>query len=134
MNDSNGLVSGVWLLKGLGSEPAVMAAVDGNLWITTDSGVVLDARIGSLEVSFPKIQFDGGCVIEHAGTKVRVSFVRPNGAANLSASALARMDTVLGAVGLIGAGSKFNDVRVGRKLGKAWKAVFESAGPSSATG
>lgn len=79
-------------------------------------------------ISFPRHQFDGGCVITSGAEKVRVSFLRPNGAADVPASLLARADGVFAGVGLLGAAGKFLDVRAGRKLGKAWKEVLHRRG------
>lgn len=124
MSGDTGLVSGIWVLKGLGNEPAVMAAVDGHVWIHTESTLLLDAPISTLTVKFPKIQFDGGCTIESGEQKIRVSFTRPNGAASVSPITFGNLDAIMAAGDIRGAVQKFSDVREGRALGKRWKSVL----------
>lgn len=124
MSGNEPMVSGVWVLRGLGNTPAVMAAANGHLWLFTEDGVVVDADIPTLSVSFPRMQFDGGCVLGAGGDRVRVSFVRPNGAADVPASLFARVDGVFAGIGLLGAAGKVLDIRAGRKLGKAWKSIL----------
>ncbi|MBU3701392.1 MAG: hypothetical protein FGM58_05010 [Acidimicrobiia bacterium] len=114
----------MWVLKGLGNQPAVMAVVSGHLWVITEDTTVVDTELAAAQVKFPKTQFDGGCSIEVNGERTRVSFVRPNGAADVPASLVARMDGVVAGAGLLGAARKVSDIREGRKLGKEWKAVL----------
>ncbi len=128
MTDQHSMSSGVWVLRGLGNEPAAMVAIGDHLWLFTETAVVIDAAITTLSVAYPWHQFDGGCVITSGVDKVRVSFVRPNGAADVSAALLARADVLFAGAGLLGAAGKLADVRAGRKLGKAWKPILVRRG------
>ena len=97
---------------------------EGVLHLKSDCAALDDVT----DVAFPWFYFGGGAKLTVAGTRHRLSFVRPNGAEVVSARLVD--DVVGGAVGgafaLLTAHEKIRDIGDGRKAGKAWKAVLLS--------
>src|SRR5262245_33000969 len=122
MSESGDLRSPAWLLVGLtGNVPGVLDLSRGRLSFTTEEGQTFDVPIGEVRTSFPWWWFGGGARVTAAGTTYRLSFVRPNGADDVSARVLAHVPG-LEAAGLAMAARKMEDVGAGREVGKAWKA------------
>jgi hypothetical protein len=110
-----------------GSEPGVLELSQGRLGFTTEQGRVFEAPLGEVSVKYPWYYFGGGCKIRHGDKTHRISFARPNNAADVPGELLARIGgEVGGALALLTAGRKLMDVGRGRKAGKAWKAALAS--------
>ena len=104
---------------------------DGRLAFSTGNetlfNVPLDAVTG---IKFPWYYFGGGVKFTVDGKKYRLSFVRPNNAADIPARLLARTGTPAGAaLALLTVGQKIQDIGFGRQAGKIWRAALES-GPT----
>jgi hypothetical protein len=115
----------VWVLHGLfSSEAALLELAHGRLALTTGKGRVFELPLSEVEVkdvSFPWYYFGGGAKLKIVDAQYRVSFVRPNDAADQVGSA----DGVIGAsLELLTLGSKINDIGEGRAAARAWKAVL----------
>jgi hypothetical protein len=124
------LCTPVWLLVGMsGSTPGVLELSAGRIGFTTETGRVFEAPLAEITVKYPWYFFGGGCKITHAGKTHRISFVRPNNAADLPGQLISRLagEGVGGAFSLLTAGRKLIDVGRGRKAGKAWRAALASA-------
>lgn len=123
------LCTPVWLLVGMtGSTPGVLELAGGKIAFTADEGRVFEAPLADISVKYPWYYFGGGCKIAIGATTHRISFVRPNGASDVSGSLLAQIEGegVGGALALLTAGQKLQDIGKGRKAGKAWKAALAS--------
>ena len=116
------LQSKVWILRGLSNDPAILTMAGERLVLQTADRIVFDVEINNIEVSFPRIQFDGGCRVGVNDQVHKISFVRPNGAADLPAHVAAEL--LGGVVGLGAALTKVRDIGQGRAAGKTWKAVL----------
>jgi hypothetical protein len=120
----------VWQLIGMtGSTPGILELSAGRIAFSTETGRVFEAPLREITVVYPWYYFGGGCKITHAGKTYRISFVRPNNAADLSGRLLSPLDDAGLAAGLslLTAGRKLSDIGQGRKAGKAWKAALASA-------
>ena len=126
MANDQQLCTPVWMLIGMsGSAPGVLELADGNIALTTEEGRAFEVPLSDVTVKYPWYYFGGGCKITIAGKTYRISFVRPNNAADVPGSLLARTGGELsGAFALLTAGRKLADIGKGRKAGKAWKAAF----------
>ncbi len=116
-----------WLLVGLtGSRPGVLELADGRLAFTAEDGRVFEAaRRDITDVVFPWFYFGGGVKLTVAGTRHRLSFVRPNGAEDVPARLVdGTADVAGGALALLTAHEKLRDIGEGRAAGKAWKAAL----------
>jgi hypothetical protein len=134
MTEPVSLRTPAWLLVGLfGNRPGVLALADGRLTFDTEEGRVFDAPLAEVTaVTYPWYYFGGGMKVTVAGTRYRLSFVRPNGAEDIPTRLLGPLDDLQG---LLIAGRKFADVRSGRQAGKAWKAALAAAlTPAGAAG
>ena len=108
-----------------GSRPGVLELADGRLGFTTDEGRVFEAALAEVtDVAFPWFYFGGGAKLTVAGTRHRLSFVRPNGAE--VAARLVEGGRVRRRVGLLVVHEKLRDIGDGRKAGKAWKAALRA--------
>jgi hypothetical protein len=115
------------LLVGLtGSRPGVLELADGRFAFTADDGRVFEAPLAEIEdVVFPWFYFGGGVKLTVAGTRHRLSFVRPNGAEDVPARLVdGTADAAGGALALLTAHQKLRDIGQGRAAGKAWKAAL----------
>ena len=120
----------VWQLNGMtGSTPGILELSAGRIAFTTETGRVFEAPLSDITVNYPWYYFGGGCKITYACQTHRISFVRPNNAADLSDQLLSQLDDAGLAAGLslLTAGRKLSDIGQGRKAGKAWKAALASA-------
>src|SRR5436305_7653146 len=120
-----GLRTRVWLLHGMsGSTPGILELVNGRIGFTTDEGRVFESALGEVAVNYPWYYFGGGCKISRGDQTYRISFVRPNGAMDVSDGLLGQMDDGGGGgvLALLTAGRKMQDIGEGRKAGKVWKA------------
>ena len=117
-----------WLLLGMtGSKPGVLELADGRLGFTTEEGRVFEAPLADVtDIAFPWFYFGGGAKLTVAGTRHRLSFVKPNGAEVVSARLVEGVigGAVGGAFALLTAQEKISDIGSGRQAGKAWKAVL----------
>lgn len=113
-----------WLLVGLtGHRPGVLELAAGRLAFTGEEGRVFEAPLAAVEdVVFPWFYFGGGVKLTVAGTRHRVSFVRPNGAEAVPPRLLEGAEG--GALALLTAHEKLRDIGEGRAAGKAWKAAL----------
>ena len=124
------LTTPAWMLVGATRNvPGALAYDDERLRFATPEGVVFDASPGEVkEVKWPKLWMGGGCKINVAGEEYRISFVKPNGAADITDELLGEVGGVLGALGTAAdvkeALGSFGDVKKGRDAGKAWKEVL----------
>ena len=112
-----------WLLVGFfGNCPGVLELADGRLSFLTEEGHPFDAPLAEVTaVTFPWYYFGGGMKLTVRGQRYRLSFVRPNGAEDVSGQVLARLGNPLG---LLTAGQKVVDIGTGRQAGKTWKAAL----------
>ena len=125
--DANGrrFWSPVWQLKGLlgGSEPGVLTFADGRLSFTTEERVAFEAPASAfLDLTFPWYDFGGGLKLRVDGRPYRLSFVKPNGAADVSGRLLARAGNPLAAA--LTVGRKVRDINQGVRAGRTWKALL----------
>lgn len=118
------LRSEVWLLVGMtGSRPGLLELSGGVLAFTAEEGRVFEAKRADVtDVAFPWFYFGGGMKLTVAGTRHRISFVRPNGAEVASARLLEAVGG--GALALLTVNQKITDIGDGRRAGKAWKAAL----------
>jgi hypothetical protein len=118
------LRSPVWLLVGMtGSRPGLLELSGGVLAFTGEEGRVFEANLADVkEIAFPWFYFGGGMKLTVAGTRHRISFVRPNGAEVASARLLEAVGG--GALALLTVNRKIADIGDGRRAGKAWKAAL----------
>jgi hypothetical protein len=132
MTGSESLRTPAWLLVGLfGNRPGVLALADGWLTFITEDGRVFDAPLVEVTgVTFPWYYFGGGVKLTVAGTRYRLSFVRPNGAEDIPGQVLARLGNPLG---LLTAGRKIVDIGSCRQAGKAWKTALAARTASAPT-
>jgi len=124
-----------WLLVGVTRTLPGALSYDGSrLRFASAEDVVFDVGAAEVEqVKWPKLWMGGGCKIAARGEEYRVSFVKPNGAPDITDELLGNAGGVLGAVGSVGegveaAGSLF-DAKKGREAGKAWKDVLGTVVP-----
>ena len=90
MSDQN-LCTPAWLLIGMtGSAPGVLELVDGKIGFTSSEGRVFEALFSDIAVKYPWYYFGGGCKISVGQQVYRISFVKPNGAADLPGNLLSR--------------------------------------------
>jgi hypothetical protein len=128
MTTGTTLATPAWLMAGrLRNVPGVLAAGAGKLTFVTADGPVFAVSCGEVgEVTWPWYWFSGGCKIRVGGIEYKITFVRPNGARDVSPSLLdgAALGAVFGdavpAHSLRGVG----DVRTGRRAGAAWKVAL----------
>ena len=127
------LVSPAWLIGGLRNVPGWLGAGGGRLTFVSDTPVfdVPLAEVG--EVSWPWHWFGGGLKLTAAGTRYKITFVRPNG---MPAPDPSLLHTTVGVFGLLtgtlppGALHDVNalqglaDIGTGRAAGAKWKQVL----------
>ena len=124
------LTTPAWLLVGATrSVPGALSFDEQRLRFASDEDVVFDVAAGEVqEVKWPKLWMGGGCKINAGGEEYRVSFVKPNGAADITDELLGDIGGVLGTVStgldVKEALGSFGDVKKGRDAGKAWKEVL----------
>ena len=119
-----------WLLVGLTrSIPGVLQLLEGRLIFTIDEDNVFDAPVSEVtDVVFPWYYFSGGVKLKVSDKPYRLSFVRPNNAADIPGRLLARVGGSVGALAaLTTTARKFKDMGEGRAAGKAWRAVLKAA-------
>ena len=119
------LASQAWLLVGLTQSRAGHLVLDrGELAFVHDDGTLLfRARLAEVrDISFPWYYFGGGCKLTVAGVRHRLSFVRPNDAAD----AVDRMAARVGDAGAVldQVTGKAADIGEGRAAGRAWRAAL----------
>jgi hypothetical protein len=111
----NDMQSSVWELIGMtGNEPGLLKLSNGVLSFETENGVRFTCPVSQLtEVKWPWYSFNCALNLSANGSKFRLSFARPNGAAAawLPASALQGV----------------YDLGSASKTGKAWRAELEKA-------
>lgn len=118
-----------WYLIGLTrSLPGALQLTGSRLTLATELTPLFDEPLQAIQgVSWPWWYFGGGCKIRVDGTGHRVSFVRPNGAADASIRLLIRDAGAAGAGhGLEYALAKMRDVQDGRARGRAWREVLDA--------
>jgi hypothetical protein len=127
MTTGTTLATPAWLMAGrLRNVPGVLAAGDGKLTFVTDDGPVFAVSCGEVgAVTWPWYWFGGGCKIRIGGAEYKITFVRPNGAGDVSPSLL-DVGAALGAVLTDAAAPAHSlrgiaDVRTGRRAAAAWK-------------
>ncbi|MGY1615496.1 hypothetical protein ACI797_02000 [Geodermatophilus sp. SYSU D00691] len=122
------LVSPAWLIGGLRNVPGYLGAGGGRLTFVSDTPV-FDVPLAEVhDVSWPWHWFGGGVKLTAAGTKYKVTFVRPNGMPQPDPSML---QTAAGVFGLltgtwhdISALQGLADIGTGRAAGEKWKQVL----------
>jgi hypothetical protein len=77
------------------------------------------------EVAFPWYYFGGGAKVTVNGVRYRFSFVKPNGAMPVSQALVERVQESLGTPQQSGSTSAY--IWSGRKAGKLWRSILESA-------
>jgi hypothetical protein len=127
MTTGTALATPAWLLAGrLRNVPGVLTAGEGRLAFVTDDGAVFNVPLGEVgDVTWPWYWFGGGCKIRAGGVQYKITFVRPNGAGDVSPSLLdagaslfaVLTDTAVPAHSLRG----LFDIRSGRTAAAAWK-------------
>ncbi len=124
----NALRTPAWLLSGIFNKPGVLELASGLLGFTTENGRVFEAPLSQVtNVKFPWYYFSGGVKFQIGQRKYRLSFVRPNGAESVAGRLWARSGGASGAAaGLLTAGAAVRDIGIGRKAGKAWRAVLSA--------
>jgi hypothetical protein len=110
------------------AKPGVMELNHGQLTLTTDLGVLIDAPILEVAVSFPWYEMGGGCRLRATGdaTQYLVSFARPNATPDVPGHLMGRADkSTAGELGhLLTPGRNFMDAGSGVKNGREWKRIF----------
>lgn len=121
---SRPFATNAWLLKGLtGSVSGWLELRDERLRFITPDEVLFDAALSEITgVVFPWYYFGGGVKLLVGGERVRVSFVKPNGAEYANARLLAA-DSNPAALLLVA--SKALDIREGRAAGTRWRDLLE---------
>ena len=117
--------SPVWQLKGPFAVPVpgVLTFAHGRLSFTTEARVEFDAPPSALiDVTFPWYYFGGGVKLRLEGRRYRLSFVRPNGAEDLSFRLRARVGDPFAAALIVG--RAFRDITQGVRAGRTWKALL----------
>ena len=124
VDSDTSLRSAVWLLVGLtGNRPGLLELSQGVLAFTAEEGRVFEAKVADVtDIAFPWFYFGGGMKLTVAGTRHRISFVRPNGAEVLTARLLESIGA--GPLALLTVNQKITDIGDGRRAGKAWKAAL----------
>jgi len=120
MADEQVLRTQVWVLRGMtSSTPALLELVEGRLALTIEEAREFEVALEEItEVKFPWHYFGGGAHLTVRGQVYRLSFVKPNNAAeHLS-------DRLSGEEGLLSAGHKIAAIGEGRAAGQAWKAAL----------
>jgi hypothetical protein len=123
----SGLATPAWIMAGrLRNVPGVLAAGEGRLAFVGDAGPVFNVALAELgEVTWPWHWFGGGCTVRVAGEQYKITFVKPNGAPDVSPSLLdagvALVSVIAGAGVPVHSLQGLVDVRSGRKAGAAWK-------------
>jgi hypothetical protein len=127
MTTGTTLATPAWLMAGrLRNVPGVLAAGDGKLTFVTDDGPVFAVSCGEVGgVTWPWYWFGGGCKIRVGETEYKITFVRPNGAADVAPSLL-DVGAALGAALADAAAPTHSlrglaDIRSGRRAAAAWK-------------
>jgi hypothetical protein len=125
------LATAAWILIGTTrSTPGVLVHDGGRLAFFDRKGAIFDVPVEEVSaVVFPWYYFGGGCKLRAGEHAVRLSFVRPNGAPDLTESDLAAArDLVLtgfrGAGQLLGAANSVMDIRKGREATRQWRQVL----------
>jgi hypothetical protein len=124
------LTTPAWLLVGATRNvPGVLSYDDRRLRFASSDALVFDVAAGEVEeVKWPKLWMGGGCKVKASGEEYRISFVKPNGAADITDELLGDATGILGGLGaaadLKEALGSFGDVKRGREAGKAWKEVL----------
>ncbi len=112
--------SDAWLLEGwTRSVPGHLEWRKGRLRFLTADAVLFDIAPAELRsLTFPWYYFGGGAQLVAAGTRYRLSFVRPNGAEYAVTRAAAAVGSPLA---LLGAADKVVDIVSGRRVGRRWR-------------
>lgn len=124
------LTTPAWLLVGATRNvPGVLSYDDQRLRFASPDAIVFDVAASEVEeVKWPKLWMGGGCKVKAGGEEHRISFVKPNGAADITDELLGDVGGILGGVSaaadLKEALGSFGDVKKGRDAGKAWKEVL----------
>ncbi len=124
------LTTPTWILIGMSRTlPGILSYDDDRVRFATDEEVLIDAAPKEIEqVKWPVIYMGGGCKLTVDGESYRISFVKPNGAADITDELIGDASGVLGAVGSVAdlkeAMGSFGDVKKGRAAGKAWKELL----------
>ncbi|MEQ3554965.1 hypothetical protein WIS52_31255 [Pseudonocardia nematodicida] len=123
--------SHAWILSGIMNTPGILVLRDRRLSFVSDEGPVFDEPLSAVtDIRFPWYEFTGGFRATVAGTRRRISLVRPNGAGTATAS---MFDTYVGDA-VVAAGA-VHDIADGRRAGKAWRALLlDGAAPSAHAG
>lgn len=121
------LTTPAWLLVGMTRNVPGVLSYDGDrLRFASADSVIFDVASTEVEdVKWPKLWMGGGCKLRAAGEEYRISFVQPNGAADITDELLGDAAGVLGvfntAADVKEALGSFGSVKKGRDAGKAWK-------------
>lgn len=116
--------SPAWLLAGLGHRAGVLVLRAGRLAFLGDDGVVFDEPLREVrDLTFPWYWFGGGFRAEIAGTRRKVSLVRPQGA---PAPTVRVLDLAgLDGLDLLTAAGSLYDAAAGRRRARTWRALLE---------
>jgi hypothetical protein len=126
------LATAAWILVGATRNvPGVLATDGTRLTFASDQEVLIDAPLVEVhDVVFPWYYFGGGCKLRIGDEQIRLSFVRPNNAPDVTETTLtAARDLVfhhLPGNALYRAAGSIRDISTGKAAGKAWRAVLEA--------
>ena len=124
------LTTPAWILIGMSrTVPGVLSHDNDRLRFATSDEIVFDVSAKEIEeVKWPVYYMGSGCKLKAAGEQYRVSFVKPNGAPDITDELIGDAGGVLGVVDTAAdikdALGSFGDVKKGRQAGKAWKEVL----------
>jgi len=125
--DARVLRTPVWLLMGLTrSVPAALQVAGDRIMLATSSCPLFDVRLQQIrDVRYPWWWFGGGVKLMVGRRPYRISFVRPNdGSDAVTRLVASRLAAAGGPAALQHAASKLRDVRHGRAMGRAWRALL----------
>jgi len=124
------LTTPAWIMIGMSrTVPGILSYDDDRLRFASGEELVFDAAPKDIqEVKWPKIYMGSGCKLAIDGESYRVTFVKPNGAPDITDKLLGDAGGVLGAAGSVAdlkeAMGSFGDIKKGRAAGKAWKELL----------
>jgi hypothetical protein len=108
------------------NSPGVLALHNGQISYTEMDGRIFETPLSAVtDVAFPWYYFGGGAKLAVNGVRYRFSFVKPNGAMPVSQALISRVEESLGTPQQSGSASAY--IWSGRKAGKLWRSILESA-------
>ena len=117
----------VWLLMGLTrSVPAALQVAGDRIMLATASCPLFDVHLQQIRgLRYPWWRFGGSVELVVGHRPYRISFVRPNdGSDAVTRLVASRLAAAGGPAALQHAASKLRDVRHGRAMGRAWRALL----------